>query len=662
MQSTIPDLWYSVLQEKQRFLREGLIKSDQPSFSTSSTAVQQPSFQQRFGLFLYRVYIILAYLSLALSSTYSAVINLGLLHLPTVVYVSFVCLIGVASFTSSVVDWILTQTIKPNRYPTEKIRSIENRFFLHNADLRQLKTTAKVVPQALRAFSTYAYLEKLVRKQVKLSLVFDRQIYSEDFDDYPIELQARCMLSERARNSRDHRQSIIESAQSLAQSYGILKDIISRNVYFEYFWSLSKCDDLRPENINTIYKLMKRVQSKEDLIKLAQSLNQAERDNIIDEDKKIDPSLIATYSIARFACYARSYYTQLSQSSNNRMDEQEIKNAMKNALQLYLDKRIKKERDLSYATREIGFVANVLVWGSALISNALTIVASAPIKLLSNWSGLNIESLLCVWFYASGCLIGISVENAQKFLARIVRHLHESDYQSLAPFLRNRVFRFRLFLVAATAISSCYFSMFGILRLIKNPQEHGAEFIIEFLSKQLIPQIWPCIVPIWAVLTLVSAMMNLYKDSKFYSSYVKRLSNCQTIVVQIIRSQGLTNKHRNSSIRQLLPNKSVSKIALVTLLTVLSVAIALTYHVTVMQLTQSMAFSAVLSTCVFFMNYAKFTSLYHKIKDLAVTSDSPKPEVAKNTNSKRYHCHARWRSPHNPPLSRKSKRPRANTK
>lgn len=662
MQPAIPDLWYSVLQEKKRFSREGLIQSNMPSLSASFTASQQPSIYHRIGLFVYRAYIIFAYLSLALSSTYSAVINLGLLHLPAVVYVSFVCLIGIASFASSITDWILTQISKPNRYPTEKIRSIENRFFLHNAHLRQLKATAKEVPQALGSFSTYAYLEKLVRKQVKLSLVYDRQIYSDNFNDYPIELQARSMLSERARSSRDHRQSIIDSAQTLAHSYGILKELISRDEHFEHFWRLSNCDDLRPEHINSVYTRIKRLQSQRDLIKLAQSFTETQNSSAIDEDKKIDPSLIATYSIARFACYARAYYTQLSRSSRYQMKDAELKATMRVALLLYIDKRIKKERDLSYATREIGFVANILVWGSALISNALTVVASAPIKLLSNWSGLNIESLLCVWFYTSGCLIGISVENAQKFLARIVRHLHESDYQSLAPFLKNKVFRFRLFLVAATAISSCYFSMFGILRLIKKPHEHGAEFIIEFLSKQLIPQIWPCIVPIWALLTLTSAMMNLYKDSKFYASYVKRLNDYQVIFMQMVWNQSQTNKARNTQIAQLFTTRSLAKLALVTLLTVLSAAIALTYHVTVMKLTQSVVFSVILSTCVFFMNYAKFTSLYHKMKDLTVSSGDTRHEIALNTNNKRHQTYARWRSPCIPEPGRKSKRSRANTK
>ena len=160
--------------------------------------------------------------------------------------------------------------------------------------------------------------------------------------------------------------------------------------------------------------------------------------------------------------------------------------------------------------------------------------------------------------------------------------------------------------------------MFGLLRLIRNPKEHGAEVFIEYLSKWLMPQIWPCIVPIWAMFTLVSAMMNLYKDSKFYSSYGQRVNSHQFFFLQRAARRMKDTINKSPDYSRQLAFKYVSKLALIALLATLSFATALSYHVTVMKLTQSMLFSVVLSTCVCFMSYAKFTGLYHKMRDLSI--------------------------------------------
>ena len=325
---------------------------------------------------------------------------------------------------------------------------------------------------------------------------------------------------------------------------------------------------------------------------------------------------IAVYTVLRFAIYARKYYQQLYAIAGKDPSKEVLADLVRQAVLHYIEKRIRKECDLSYARKEIGVISNLLVWGGALISNALSVLSSAPIKLLASWSSVNLEPILCVWFYLSGCLIGVSVDTAKKFLARLWRFILEANLKQLSIVLEDRVFRFRLFIVAATGLSSCYFSMFGIMRLVKSPQDYGAEIVINMLFKQCLPLLWPVIVPVWVLLTVVAAMMSLYKESKFYAICMHRARS----MMVFIRADRQKRQSMQLAIVHWLSKqwhyKNFKKLCKSGFIALTALAVTLTYHVTVMKLTGSLVFSVMLSVCVFLMNFAKFSMLYQKVKQL----------------------------------------------
>ena len=146
-------------------------------------------------------------------------------------------------------------------------------------------------------------------------------------------------------------------------------------------------------------------------------------------------------------------------------------------------------------------------------------------------------------------------------------------------------------------------------------------------------------------------MMNLYKDSKFYSACEQRFSACKFMVFR---------ENIQSLKSHLFKSKYIVKGALIGLLITLSLAISLTYHVTVMKLTNSIVFSAVLSSCVFCMNYAKYTSLYHKIRDLVVSRAEEGP-LKQHNWCNQADRRTLNRTPFNPPRDPKNKRTRSKT-
>lgn len=621
--------WDFVTQAKQGLYQDndldGRVKSNSSSAANSRTGkvkwitVVRQWLVAKFMPAVFRFFIVLAYLGLALSGTYAAVINLGLLHLPFFVYASLVCLIGCASFLSNLVDW-LREIYSQNHFSTEKMRRIERRLLL-SPKLSHIKEFKGRDLEALEELSDYLFMESQVRKKVERSLVCDKQVYGTEFSNFPIELKARALMADNDRESSDHREEMLGSSERLTQCYIDLQELINNRDGFEFMWRVTASIGEKP-NTELSEHMVNQV-----LLKTWPGRGASQQ-------SEIDPDRVAAVMTLRFIFFARRYSHQLQKQSSSWLSEEELKDALKWSLDKYLSKRAKKERNLKHSTREIGILANVLVWVTMLVTNTLTVVASAPIKLISNLLGMNVEGLLCAWFYLSGLLIGTSVGSAKKFLGRVYRFIQESSEADFMRLIEDKGFRFRLFLVTATAISSCYFSMFSIMRLLANPSQKGAEYMINFLSKWLIPQVWPIIMPIWIVCTLFSAIMSLYKDSKFYSLWFQE--NTRREIAKFFLRQKSRGKNKRGILRKLrsfCTIKNLKRCILVGMILTTSLAVSLCYHVTVMKLTGSIAYSLVLSSCVFLMNYAKLIALYQKIKALMKWS-SPENKIV---NKYRWH-------------------------
>ena len=303
----------------------------------------------------------------------------------------------------------------------------------------------------------------------------------------------------------------------------------------------------------------------------------------------------------RFSYFARTYIEEVDRGGH--LSESEREESMRWSLIKFEEKRIKKEGAIKATTKQIGLIAQVLVWGNRLLTSALTILASAPIRVFSKYLGGHTETLLCLWFYFSGLLVGLSTHSVKKQLSKGYQWLI-SEKKGKKRVRLERMTIFRLFLSVSTAMSSCYFGLFAIRRLLKRPEDIGAHILINFLSKWLLPQIWPIIMPVWVFLTISSAMINQYKDTKVFA----RLS-------KYIQWKWESRSHNG----QKQEGKTVdmvrhSLIALV--ICVAAVAAALSIYVTVVKMTANIMLSVLLSGCVWLVSYAKYTLLFEKITQL----------------------------------------------
>lgn len=110
----------------------------------------------------------MAYFSLTLSITYSAVINLALLQMPFWLYASMLVLIALTEFVANIVDWYMKHYHKSERFSDQKILSIERRFLLH-PDLKSYAST-EGSQKALEQLAAYLFLERAVRDHWGISL------------------------------------------------------------------------------------------------------------------------------------------------------------------------------------------------------------------------------------------------------------------------------------------------------------------------------------------------------------------------------------------------------------------------------------------------------------------------------------------------------------
>ena len=595
------DIWGSVDDAKSRVRREETrlnkiqVKELEPLFSYLIKHILPSVYHSPLAGMLRRIILTLAYLSLSLTGTYAAVINLGLLHLPYSVYVTMVFLIGVTSFLSNITDWLSKHYYHSAHFSDEKAKSIEKRFFL-SPRLKHLKDKSQTVPSALKQFTAYAYCEREMRKIVQHSILHDSGISESKLDEnYPVEIKARMILAMEARISSNHRNAHRQNTASLISSYNKLK------------YEIMNSDTVLRTIVSSEQMMSDGTITNEFIENFRSSLVRQKGDKVT--------HTIPIYMVLRFAYFANRYIREIS---HNQLSERERYEALRWSISRYIDKKIKKEEILSMATTNVSMLANILVWGSALISSALTVVATAPIKFIAQTLCLEIESILCLWFYFSGGLLSLSSDATEKFIAKVNRFISRGSWEKFKQNLRNRALCFRVVLIAATAISSCYFSTFGIKRLIESPASIGAEFVIEVLSKRIAPQIWPVITPMWVLFALVAAVINLYNDSKFFAN-LNEYTNPMCLFNQLKPQSTAVESARKSQIRGWITfnqqrTKAIKKSALVVLILAVAISIALSYHVTVMKMTGNCMLSLTLSFCVFLMKYAKATQLYLKVK------------------------------------------------
>ena len=409
-------------------------------------------------------------------------------------------------------------------------------------------------------------------------------------------------MAREAKISSDQRESQLRQADNMCKGQKeILRLISSKNNDF-LDDLMTQCQDFKGGKTKNLIARLKR------LIERQQGK----------EKKNKMPNTVVLHMILRFGYFVDGYINQVDKENNlSKVDQRE---AFRWSMIKYLEKQIKKEEAIKVTSKQIDIISIILVWGNRLLTSALSLLSSAPILFFSRCLGVHIKPFLCLWFYFSGLLTGLSTTSVKKQLSRICKNALVDKRVYEKQGLR-KITIFRIFLTVLTSVSTCYFGLFGIRRLLKDPEKIGANVVINFLSKWLLPQIWPIIMPTWVLLTLISAMVNQYKDTKVFERLINHVKWKWDV-----RKQGKNQKKQNVS--QLVKNGLLLGIFCTTAL-----ASSLSVFVTVIKLTSSMPLSIALSSCVWLMSFAKCAVLGEKIAKLQEKNEINMQFTKENTGS-----------------------------
>ena len=543
----------------------------------------------------------MAYFSMALSITYSAVINLVLLQMPQWLYVSVVVIISVTEFASSIIDWYIKHHCKSKRFSDRKIASIERRFLLH-PELKKCNMTEEA-SKALENFSAYLFLERSVREEVQNSRA--SQKHQEDshtlnrYSQYPIELQCRLALAlspalAQAGSELKYGRTV---ENELAVIYEKIRHALARDT--KQFMSIThngnNSDDDTCSLRSTIKSWISRPNQKASIL----------------ED-------LAITMIQRFADFAMQYNDAL----NPNMSDSQKNKILLWQLDKYLCKRSKKEFNLLTVAQWLtGWSAQVIVWGSAIISRGLSVVANAPIQLISQILSMNINAPLCSWFFFSGWFTGVSSENTKKCLIKINRFNLSNMIEKLRLHVYNPMQYARFLIMTAASISTCYFSKFSVQRLLNEPESVGAVYLMSMLAQMVPPLIWPMLTPFWWIFTAVSSMINLYNDGKYYVSY--RNQPATHGVRQKDSRYDLKTEKKSWSqatfgyIYERLPDLLMASLRLMAAL-----ALAALYYVSITRGGAPCLLAMSLTCGVVLMKYAKLSNLQNKVHEIYSGAES----------------------------------------
>ncbi|MAV28392.1 MAG: hypothetical protein CMF43_01130 [Legionellales bacterium] len=521
----------------------------------------------------------MAYFSLTLSITYSAVINLALLQMPFWLYASMLVLIALTEFVANIVDWYMKHYHKSERFSDQKILSIERRFLLH-PDLKSYAST-QGSQKALEQLAAYLFLERAVREEIQHTISHTNHSESsailQRYDQYPIELQCRLALA-----MCPNKAPMKTNESELSDIYKKLKNMTDKSIQY-----------LRNNEGKDFVRLKAVICLKNGL------------QNVSIQDR------IALETTSRFASFAMQYIDAL----NPHMSDTQKNKIFKWQLNKYLDKRSKKELNLLTVSQSLtGFFAKVIVWGST-ISRGLLVVANAPIKLISQLMHANMNPLSCVWFFFSGWFTGVSSENTKKCLIKINRSSWSGFCIKLKAQLCDPQSYIRFMIMAAASISSCYFSAFSFRRLLDDPESIGAIYLMKLLAQIIAPMILPMLSHFWWVFTALSTMINLYVDCKFYASD----NNAVKETTGPGRNQDIAMQKKQNNWIQSLSNgiiKHLPKTLMAGFRIMSAVAVSALTYVSISGVGTSRLWAMLLSSGTILMRYAKLSNLQIKIQEV----------------------------------------------
>lgn len=527
----------------------------------------------------------MAYVSLALSITYSAVVNLALLQMPFWLYVTMLVLIAITEFAGNMVDWYMKLCYKTERFSDQKILSIERRLLLH-PDLKKYAATESA-QKVLEQFAAYLYLERDIREEIQHTIAHENHAEGSEilqrYDKYPVELQCRLALA--MSPNKEHMRT---NESQLSDIYKNLKETLNlKNI--QHLLSLANSNDESRDN---------------DRLKGVICMKNVNQNVSIQHRIALEMTL-------RFATFAVQYNDAL----NPRMTAANKNKILKWQLNNYLDKRSRKELNLLTVTQSLtGLLAKIIVWGST-ISRGLLVVANAPIQLISQLTHVNINALTCIWFFFSGWFTGVSSENTKKCVIKINRSSWTSLCEKLKSQLCNPWLYVRFMIMAAASISSCYFSAFSFRRLLDDPEGVGAICLMRLLAQIIAPMILPMLSHFWWVFTAISTMINLYVDCKYYISH----NNEERKTIEPQSNQDITMQKKQNNWIQLQSNRFLNRLpkVLMACFRVMSaIAMSALTYVSISRVGGSRLWAMLLSSGTALMRYAKLSNLQIKMQEV----------------------------------------------
>ena len=432
--------------------------------------------------------IALAYLSYAAITSYNAVLNVGLLSLPKMMHMLIVRLISGANISITMIDWFIEHHGVSDHFPFRKVLSFERRF-LRAPQLTFCDADVALHDKLCEEFASYLFLERSAREDTQKALLNPQKqdLFKESIpNEYPIEIKYRMAVARDA------------SYDALVEQQTRITNMIKA---YKCLANMTKSSDS-----NFMAKLHDIICNDDVMRTGAFERNQTAINklrNLAFPDSRSGTHDVALFTTLRFAYFASRYAEACMPGVTTKKDQ--MLGIMQWQLQQFLAKRIKKESSLLNATHPIGWLAFIIVWGNALLVCGLQVLANAPINLICQWLQMNCALPLRIWFYFVGYLMGVSSDSIKNFLVKMNQYDFTHECKKCISRLQQIKMSkyidwgFRIAISMAAAISTCIFSYYSIKRLL------------------IVPLCGPVMTTLWVTFTVITAAMNLYELSKFYS-------------------------------------------------------------------------------------------------------------------------------------------------
>ena len=170
-----------------------------------------------------KILVVFAYIGLALSGWYAAVLNLALLSMPLWVYRTLTLSVAVFGFLSNMVDWLMAHTSGPIQLTESKKIGLEHRFLI-SPQIRKIRLQFGRRPNIFKDFLEDSLCHRAIRSQVRQLLIDENNREEDDTSiseksTYSEEHRARWMMSREAKISSDQRGAQLAVADDMYEGH-----------------------------------------------------------------------------------------------------------------------------------------------------------------------------------------------------------------------------------------------------------------------------------------------------------------------------------------------------------------------------------------------------------------------------------------------------------